>query len=141
MIAGDGEGATKLISIRVTGGRSFLEARRVARAVADYTLLKIAIHGQQFNWGRLVAAIGASMAAVAPETVTAAIGGLKVWQRGEPVHVAASDAAAALSGREVVLDIDLGQGQAEAEAWTCDISEEFIAENVAYEGPVEEEVW
>jgi len=140
MIAGDGEGATKLISIRVTGGRSFLEARRVARAVADYTLLKIAIHGQQFNWGRLVAAIGASMAAVAPETVTAAIGGLKVWQRGEPVHVAASDAAAALSGREVVLDIDLGQGQAEAEAWTCDISEEFIAENVAYEGPVEEEV-
>lgn len=139
MIAGDGEGATKLISIRVTGGRSFLEARRVAKAVADYTLLKIAIHGEQFNWGRLVAAIGASMAAVNPETVTAAIGGLTVWQRGEPVRVPANEGAAALSGREVVLEIDLGQGQASAEAWTCDISEEFIAENVAYEGPAEEE--
>lgn len=140
MIAGDGEGSTKLISIRVTGGQSFLEARRVAKAVADYTLLKIAIHGEQFNWGRLVAAIGASMAAVNPDTVTASIGGLTVWRRGEPVCVSASDGAAALSGREVAIEVDLGQGQASAEAWTCDISEEFIAENVAYEGPAEEEV-
>ncbi|MCX7598930.1 MAG: bifunctional glutamate N-acetyltransferase/amino-acid acetyltransferase ArgJ [Armatimonadetes bacterium] len=138
MIAGDGEGATKLISIHVTGGRSFLEARRVAKAVADYTLLKIAIHGEQFNWGRLVAAIGASLAAVDPDAITAALGGLTVWQRGEPARVSASEAVAALSGREVAIEIDLGQGGASAEAWTCDISEEFIAENVAYEGPADD---
>jgi glutamate N-acetyltransferase/amino-acid N-acetyltransferase len=135
MMARDGEGASKLISIRVTGARSFLEARRVAKAVADYTLLKVAIHGEQFNWGRVVAAMGASLSGFDPDACTVDIGPCRVWSLGEAVAVPPEDAAAALAGSEVVLDISLGQGAAEAEAWACDIGEEYIAENVAYEGP------
>ncbi len=138
MIASDGEGASKLVTINVRGARSFLQARQVAKAVARYDLLKIALYGGQFNWGRLVAAIGSSLADVDPKRTVAAMGGICVWRDGEPQKFDEAEAARALEGDEVVIDIDLGQGTESATAWTCDMSEEFVRENAGYEGPTED---
>jgi glutamate N-acetyltransferase/amino-acid N-acetyltransferase len=135
MIAGDGEGATKLVSIKVSGGRSFEEARTVAKTVANYVLLKVALYGEQFNWGRLVAAIGAAPVAADPEAMTVRMAGVTVWADGAPQEYDKAAAVAALGAKEIALDVELGMGAESAEAWTCDIGEEYIKENVAYEGP------
>jgi len=137
MIASDGEGASKLVTINVRGARSFLQARQVAKAVARYDLLKIALYGGQFNWGRLVAAIGSSLADVDPKRTVVAMGGICAWRDGEPQDFDEAEAARALEGDEVVIDIDLGQGTESATAWTCDMSEEFVRENAGYEGTAE----
>ena len=138
-IAGDGEGATKLIEIRVAGCPTFAEARRIAKAIANYTLLKVALHGQQFNWGRVVAALGSSLAAVDPAEATVSMGGVVFWKDGEPQPFDEAAAAAAVGGKEIVIDVQLRRGQASATAWTCDLSEEFIRENAGREAPPEEE--
>lgn len=135
MIAGDGEGATKLLTVRVTGAPSFLEARRVAKAVATYSLLRAALYGEQFNWGRVMAALGSAQGAVNPAKVTASLAGIPVWRDGGPQAFDRQAAKEALTGREVLIEVDLGLGQARASAWTCDLTEQFVRENAGYEGP------
>ncbi len=135
MIAGDGEGATKLITVRVAGAPSFLEARRAAKAVATYNLLKAALYGEQFNWGRVMAALGSAQGAVDPAKVTASLAGIPIWRNGGPQAFDRQAAKEALAGREIVVEVDLGRGQACASAWTCDLTEEFVRENAGYEGP------
>ena len=138
-IASDGEGATKLIEIRVTGCPTFFEARRIAKAVANYTLLKVALHGNQFNWGRVVAALGSSLAAVDPAEATVSMGGVCFWKGGEPQAFDEEQAAAAAAAKHVIIDIQLRRGAASATAWTCDLSEEFIRENAGREAPAGDE--
>ncbi|MCD6351763.1 MAG: bifunctional glutamate N-acetyltransferase/amino-acid acetyltransferase ArgJ [Armatimonadetes bacterium] len=135
MIAGDGEGATKLIEVSVSGAPSFLEARRIARAVATYDLLKAAVYGEQFNWGRVVAALGSAGGAVDPARARVRLAGLDVWCCGEPVAFDEAQAREALKPREVRVEVDLRVGEAEAKAWTCDLTEDFVRENAGYEGP------
>ena len=139
MIASDGEGASKLIEVVVEGARSFAQARRAARAIATYDLLKIALHGGQFNWGRLAAALGSSLVAMDPSQTTMEMAGICVWRAGEPCAFDAQQAAAAVAGDVVTIRVDLGQGTASARAWTCDMSEKFVRENAGYEGPPEEQ--
>ncbi|MBC7288438.1 MAG: bifunctional glutamate N-acetyltransferase/amino-acid acetyltransferase ArgJ [Armatimonadetes bacterium] len=137
-IAGDGEGATKLIEIRVGGCPTFEEARAIARAIANYTLLKVALHGEQFNWGRVVAALGSSLGAVDPMTATVSMGGICFWKDGEPQPFDEDQAHAAVAQRNVIIEVDLSNGSASASAWTCDLSEQYIQENAGREGPPKE---
>jgi glutamate N-acetyltransferase/amino-acid N-acetyltransferase len=135
MIAGDGEGATKLLTIRVVGARTFLEARRVAKTIATYDLLRAALYGEQFNWGRVVAALGSAQGAVDPRRVTVDLAGVRVWSHGEPQPFDARTAKTALAGKEVLIQVDMGLGQAAASAWTCDLTEKYVRENAGHEGP------
>lgn len=133
MIAADGEGATKLIEIRVTGALNESDARSVALTVANSLLVKTALFGNDPNWGRIAAAVGRSPARVKQETLTIRIGAYECYRNGEPVtfdKVAAHEWLQA--NREITIHIDLGLGTAEWTAWTCDLSEEYVRFNAEY---------
>jgi glutamate N-acetyltransferase/amino-acid N-acetyltransferase len=131
-IVRDGEGATKLVEIRVTGAESWESARQVGRTVADSMLVKTAIHGRDFNWGRIAASVGASGVPLDPDDVSITIGGLAAFRKGHPVEVSESDGDAAMAGDEVCIEIDLGRGPEEATVWTCDLSTEYVTFNAKY---------
>ena len=137
MIASDGEGATVLLEVRVEGASTREDARAAARAVASSNLVKAALHGKDPNWGRVVAALGASSAKVLPERVSIWFEGndlsVPVLRGGEPASAGPStDAAEALKAAEVRIRIDLGLGAAVAEAWGCDLTEGYVTFNSAY---------
>jgi glutamate N-acetyltransferase/amino-acid N-acetyltransferase len=129
-IARDGEGSTKFVTVRVTGGGSYDQAYTVARDVTRYTLVKTWVWGGDFNWGRVAAAAGASSARIDPERVEIAIGGVTAFAAGEPVDYEEDAAARAMAGDEVEIAIDLGSGDEEATCWTCDMTPEFVELNV-----------
>lgn len=130
-VARDGEGATKLIEIRVAGGQTDEEAQRAAFAVANSPLVKAAVHGAEPAWGRIMAAIGYSGAEVQPDRVTIQIGPTVVAERGilagGPELI--EQAGEHLARQDVQLTVDLGLGRGEATVWTCDLSEEYVKEN------------
>jgi glutamate N-acetyltransferase/amino-acid N-acetyltransferase len=128
-----GEGATKLITIRVTGAASRDDARRTARTIANSPLVKTAIHGGDPNWGRLVAAAGRSGAAFALERAAVRIGPVELFSDGAPHDERAPEAAAYLRGNEIEVEVDLGTGGAgAARMWTCDLSAEYVRINADY---------
>jgi glutamate N-acetyltransferase/amino-acid N-acetyltransferase len=131
-MARDGEGATKLIQVDVTGASSDADARRAARAVVGSSLLKAAVHGQDPNWGRVFAAVGNSGAQVDPFKAALWIGSVQVARDGMATDVPRADAQAAMSGEEVHFRVDLGLGSASARAWGCDLTEGYVIENSAY---------
>lgn len=131
-MARDGEGATKLIVVRVKGARSEDEAERAARTVAESPLVKAAIFGKDPNWGRVLAALGRSGADVEEERVSVEIGGLRVFQRGRPVEFGREEGVRALDKDEVGITIDLGQGDAEVVFYTCDLSYDYVRINSEY---------
>jgi glutamate N-acetyltransferase/amino-acid N-acetyltransferase len=135
-IARDGEGATKLVEIRVTGAVDGAMAHRVADSIACSPLVKTAIHGNDPNWGRVVCAAGYSGAAIDPDTLTLDFGlgdeQIRLVTSGMPV-VADLDAASQLLRREnVYITLDLGMGQAATTVWTCDFSKEYVEVNAHY---------
>jgi len=136
MIAGDGEGATALLEVRVEGASSLQDARAIARAVAKSNLVKSALHGKDPNWGRIVAAVGSCGADVDPGRVSvrfeSSAGSVPVLRSGEPIPDVLQDAAAVLRPREVRILVDLNLGPHAAEAWGCDLSEEYVTFNSAY---------
>src|SRR6185436_11131081 len=107
-----GEGATKLVTVTVTGAATATEARQAAKAIANSLLVKTAIHGGDPNWGRLIAVAG--RANVAFELLRAAvrIGETVLFENGQPHDEAAPEAAAYLKGTEIVVTVDLGAGTA-----------------------------
>jgi glutamate N-acetyltransferase/amino-acid N-acetyltransferase len=131
-MARDGEGATKLIQVDVTGASSDADARRAARAVVGSSLLKAAVHGQDPDWGRVFAAVGNSGAQVDPFKAALWIGSVQVARDGMATDVPRADAQAAMSGEEVQFRVDLGLGSASARAWGCDLTEGYVIENSAY---------
>jgi glutamate N-acetyltransferase/amino-acid N-acetyltransferase len=135
-IARDGEGATKLVEIRVTGAVDGAMAHRVADSIACSPLVKTAIHGNDPNWGRVVCAAGYSGAAIDPDTLTLDFGlgdeQIRLVTAGMPV-VADLNAASQLLRREnVYITLDLGMGQAATTVWTCDFSKEYVEVNAHY---------
>lgn len=133
MIAADGEGATKLIEIRVTGAMSESEAKAVAMTVANSALVKTALFGNDPNWGRIAAAVGRSPARVKQETLTIRIGEFECFRNGEPVAFDKNAAHEWLkSNSEISIGIDLGLGTASWTVWTCDLSEEYVRFNAEY---------
>jgi glutamate N-acetyltransferase/amino-acid N-acetyltransferase len=125
----DAEGVTKEIAITVRGAASDADALVAARAVARDSLVKTALFGSDPNWGRIVAAVGASAATVAADTLDVRINGLLLCQGGA---VAADRAKADLSGREITVEIDLQLGNGQATMLTTDLSHGYVDENSAY---------
>jgi glutamate N-acetyltransferase/amino-acid N-acetyltransferase len=131
-IARDGEGATRLITVSVTGGASFEEARMAARSVASSSLVKSAVHGGDPNWGRIVCALGYSGADLAIDRLDLSIAGLTVFTRGAGQPVDLEAVRAAFGQPEIMIHAELGLGDGAAEAWGCDLSEEYVRINADY---------
>jgi glutamate N-acetyltransferase / amino-acid N-acetyltransferase len=128
-----GEGATKLITVEVTGGATNEEAKRTARAIANSPLVKTAVHGADPNWGRLVAVAGRSGVEFNLDRARVQIGGVELFAGGRPFDERASLASEHLQGRDVTLRVDLGTGKAgAARMWTCDLSAEYVKINAEY---------
>ncbi|MDS1271386.1 bifunctional glutamate N-acetyltransferase/amino-acid acetyltransferase ArgJ [Lipingzhangella sp. LS1_29] len=125
----DAEGATKHITIDVTGAISTADAREVARSVARSALFKCAVYGADPNWGRALAAVGTTRATFDPDAVNIAINGVWVCRQG-----AAGEPRAKvdLSPAEVTVTIDLAAGTHSATVWTTDLTPEYVHENSAY---------
>jgi len=125
----DAEGASKAIAIEVTRAASESDAIQVARAIARCNLLKCAIHGEDPNWGRVLAAVGTTDAAFEPDQLGVAINGVWVCRDG----AAASDRSHVdLTPREVTISVDLGAGQDAATILTTDLTAAYVHENSAY---------
>ncbi len=125
----DAEGVTKRITVRVTGAADEDDAVTVARTVARDSLVKTALFGSDANWGRIAAAVGYSDADVDPEALDITINGALLCHGG----VAAGDRSAAdLSGKEVLVHVELGLGGGTAEILTTDLSHAYVEENSAY---------
>jgi len=131
-MARDGEGATRLVEVRVVGAASAADARVAAKAVADSPLVKCAVHGRDPNWGRIVMAVGKSAARVDPSRLGVKIGGVRVFARGRPAPFAAAAVRRHLGGQTVVIDVDLHLGRGAFTAYTCDLSREYITINADY---------
>ncbi len=132
MLARDGEGATKLIQVDVTGARSVEDARDAARAVVRSNLVKAAVHGEDPNWGRIFMAVGNSGARFDPQNVSLWIGSLQIARDGVGLGVPKEDGHAQMTGDEVHIRVDLGAGSGTARAWGCDLTEQYVIENSAY---------
>ena len=125
----DAEGASKTVMVTVRRARTEADALTVARAVARSNLLKCAIHGEDPNWGRVLAAVGTTDAAFDPGRLAVALGGVWVCRDG----MAAEDRDLVdLSGRQVTITIDLGAGDDEVTVWTNDLTAAYVHENSAY---------
>ncbi|MDD5127690.1 MAG: bifunctional glutamate N-acetyltransferase/amino-acid acetyltransferase ArgJ [Dehalococcoidales bacterium] len=132
MIARDGEGATRLIEVNVTGALCKSDARQVARTIISSPLVKSAVHGCDPNWGRVAAAAGRSGVAIEETKLAVAIGGIPLLKAGRPLPSDEKKVSAALSRSEVTIDVSLNLGDASATAWGCDLSEEYVKINSAY---------
>ncbi len=132
-VARDGEGATKLIRVRVTGALTPEEARTVARAVSDSPLVKTMAYGADPNVGRILMAVGKCVTCrIVPETVSARIQGVEVVSGGVRSDFADEDVRTLLSRDPIEIEIDLGVGGGKALALGCDLTEGYIRENAAY---------
>jgi len=131
-IARDGEGATKLITVRVTGAPDDGQARMAARAVASSSLVKTAVHGADPNWGRIVCALGYSGSEVAIDRLTVSIAGLTVFTAGAGIEVDLEAVRRAFEQPEIEIAASLGLGEGRAEAWGCDLSAEYVHINADY---------
>ena len=128
-----GEGATKLVTVRITGAATHEDAWLAARTIANSPLVKTAIHGGDPNWGRLVAAAGRSGAAFVLDSATVAVGPVQVFVSGVPHDERADEAAAVMQQKELTVSVDLGTGGAHvATMWTCDFSAEYVRINAEY---------
>ena len=156
--AADGEGASTLISVAVTGARDDAEARAVARAIVSSSLVKAAAHGRDPNWGRIAGAAGnarladaavleaaglpaveaaaraGNPATIDPRSLRISIAGHPVYDgsAGGPVGFDRAAARAAMDSPEVVIALDLGLGQGSGEAFGCDLTEAYVIENSEY---------
>ncbi|MEX0786879.1 MAG: bifunctional glutamate N-acetyltransferase/amino-acid acetyltransferase ArgJ [Dehalococcoidia bacterium] len=130
-LARDGEGATKLIEVHVTGAATLIDARRAAKAVAGSMLLKAAIFGNDPNWGRALDPIGYSGIEAEEGRITLSTQGVETY-RGAPVAYDEAALRAALESEEVRIEIDLGAGGESAVAWGCDLTPEYVRINAEY---------
>jgi len=128
MIARDGEGAEKFIEARVTGSKTDEDARKAAKAIVRSPLVKTAVHGEDPNWGRVIAAAGYSGADLDPDRITLAISGVTVVDRGRIVDGAVVD----MSRTDIEIAVDIGLGACEAVAWGCDLTCEYVRINADY---------
>jgi glutamate N-acetyltransferase / amino-acid N-acetyltransferase len=131
-IARDGEGATRLIEVHVTGGRNEEDAERAARAVAESSLVKTAVYGEDANWGRIACALGYSGADFAQENVSIGVGDVTLVEGGARVEYSEEEATEQLKTDPVRIVANLGAGSGEATFWSCDLTEGYIEENASY---------
>ena len=127
-----GEGATKLVTVTVSGAASTADARKCAKAIGNSLLVKTAIHGGDPNWGRLIAVAGRAGVAFDPARARVTIGDIVLFKDGAPHDENAPAAAEYLKGKELAVGVDLGAGSATSVVWTCDLSAEYVRINADY---------
>ena len=133
LVVRDGEGAQKLIEVRVTGATSDDSAHRIGLAIANSPLVKTAIAGEDANWGRVVMAVGKAGEPADRDKLSIGFGG--VWAAREGLPVADYDeapVAAHLKGQEILVEVDIGLGNGTATVWTCDLTHGYISINADY---------
>jgi glutamate N-acetyltransferase / amino-acid N-acetyltransferase len=131
LIAGDGEGASKLIEIEVRGAKSEEDAKRAAFSVANSNLVKTAVYGNDANWGRIMAALGYSGVPIREEKIDISIGKVKVASKGVS-NGKDKEAGKALKNKSIQILIDLHTGKNCAKILTCDLTEEYVKINAEY---------
>ncbi|HKR98461.1 MAG TPA: bifunctional glutamate N-acetyltransferase/amino-acid acetyltransferase ArgJ [Candidatus Dormibacteraeota bacterium] len=131
-VVADAEGASRAFRVNVIGAQDDAQAKAAATTVAQSPLVKTAVHGADPNWGRIVAALGRSGAAFVLDRLTIAIGGITVFDAGAPCDVELAAVRAALGQPRVVIDVQLGAGEAQSHAWGCDLSPEYVHINADY---------
>lgn len=131
-IARDGEGASRLIEVRVLGAECDDDARAIAKTIIGSSLVKSAVFGADANWGRIIAAVGRAGRPVNPETVDIAIGPIEVLNQSRPVPFDEEAALAYLQGDTVTIDVNLHNGHGTATAWGCDLTYDYVRINAAY---------
>ncbi len=127
-----GEGATKLVTVNVTGAASATEARQAAKVIANSLLVKTALHGGDPNWGRLICAAGRAGVTFDPARAAVRMGSIVLFKDGQPHDELAAVAAQYLKGTELTIGVDLGSGSASSTVWTCDLSAEYVRINADY---------
>jgi glutamate N-acetyltransferase/amino-acid N-acetyltransferase len=132
MIVMDGEGATKFVEIQVLDAASEADAAKAARAVANSSLVKTALNGEDANWGRILAAIGTAGIAFDPARVEISFGDLPILRSNYAIDFSEELAKEILSRKDIVITIRLHAGSASALFWTCDLSREYVTINANY---------
>ena len=131
-IARDGEGATKFVEILVRGARDFKSARVVAKSIANSSLVKTALYGEEFNWGRILCAAGYSGVEFSPERFILTLNGITIFRDGSPVSATLKRAEKEMKAHDLLIEVDLGGGRQEARVWTCDLSHDYVDINGSY---------
>ena len=132
LIIVDGEGATKFVELRVTGAASDAEARMAAMTVANSPLVKTAIHGEDANWGRIIAAAGRSGASFIQEELSVHFDDEPILKPGLDANFSEERAKEIMSKDEFTITLSLGNGPGKATVWTCDLSHGYIEINGSY---------
>ncbi len=135
-MAADGEGCSKLLTVTVNGAKDKEQARVLARSVVSSNLTKAAIYGRDANWGRILCALGYSGADFDPEKVDlyfeSAAGKIKIVENGMATDYSEDEATKILSEPEITVTTILGEGDASATAWGCDLTHEYVTINADY---------
>jgi glutamate N-acetyltransferase / amino-acid N-acetyltransferase len=131
-IAEDGEGATKLVEVQVRGAIDFETARKVAKTIANSSLVKTAIYGEELNWGRILCAAGYSGIPFDPGKIALTLNEIPIFRNGAPVGSTRARAEKAMKAHDIRIEVDLAIGRASARVWTCDLSHEYVNINASY---------
>ena len=131
-MAGDGEGATKLVEITMLGARTYAEARSIGKTIGESMLVKTALFGNDPNWGRILAAAGRSGIEIDIDRVAISIAGTQVCANGQPVVFDAPSVSESMKGKELPIVVDLGLGTESCTIWTCDLSYDYVRINAEY---------
>jgi glutamate N-acetyltransferase/amino-acid N-acetyltransferase len=133
MVARDGEGAQKLVTVNVTGAVSAKSAHRIGMSIANSPLVKTAIAGEDANWGRIVMAVGKAGEPADRDKLSVAVGGVWMAKNGGVVPgYDETPVVAHMKGREVEITVDIGLGRGKATVWTCDLTHGYIDINGSY---------
>lgn len=132
LIVVDGEGATKFVEIRIEGAASDEQAQMAAMTVANSPLVKTAIHGEDANWGRIIAAVGRSGASFEQEELAVWFDGLPILKPGLDASFSEEEAKQVISKEAYTITVSLGKGPGRATVWTCDLSKRYIEINGSY---------
>ena len=132
LIVLDGEGATKFVEICVKGVATEEDAEKAARSIANSNLVKTSIHGEDANWGRILAAVGYSGIDFDPSKTEIFFGDVPILKQNYGINFSEEDALVVLKKKEISITVDLHQGDQSAVFWTCDLSKEYITINANY---------
>jgi len=128
----DAEGATRMFKVVVKGAATKADAAKAARAIADYPLVKCAVHGGDPNWGRIICAVGSVGVKLNSNKLSCKLGNITVFKNGKPVRFERKKASKVVSQTEHTITVDLGAGKQSDFCYGCDLSREYVAINADY---------
>ncbi|MES2854352.1 MAG: bifunctional ornithine acetyltransferase/N-acetylglutamate synthase, partial [Bdellovibrionota bacterium] len=132
-IAADGEGATKLLEVQIKGGSDLALVKKAARGITLSPLIKTAVHGEDPNWGRILARLGAEgIPSEQLDKMTLKLQGILIFEKGQPIAFDRVEVKVLLKQQTVKVEINLSSGKHGATAWGCDLSRKYVDINTEY---------